>query len=132
MPGRATAVSNGSQLQSAVAALATELALDVRREVRAGRRLWGKERKIDLVLTQPGSGKRLGVECKFQAGSGSADEKVPATIRDIESWPIPGIVVFSGAGFDRTKSYLYATGKAVELTDLEDWLRLYFGLELTK
>ena len=131
MPGQATAVSNGRQLQDAVEALGNALGLDIKREVRAGRRLWGKERRIDLVLTHLRSGKRLGVECKFQAGSGSADEKVPATISDIATWPIEGIVVFSGAGFDRTKSYLYATGRAVELVDLEDWLRLYFGLELS-
>lgn len=130
MPGQMTAVANGRQLQSTVEDMAGQLGLQVQREVRAGRRLWGKERRIDLVLTHPVSGKRLGVECKFQAGSGSADEKVPATISDIATWPIEGIVVFAGAGFERTKSYLYATGRAVEVSDLEDWLRLYFGLEL--
>ena len=130
MPGRATAVENGAQLQRAVAELAVLLGIDVRREVRAGRRLWGRERRIDLVLTHRETNRRLGIECKFQAGSGSADEKVPATISDIASWPIDGLVVFAGEGFQQTKSYLYATGKAVDFVDLEDWLRLYFGLEL--
>ncbi len=74
-------------------------------------------------------GKILGVECKYQGTAGSAEEKIPATIHDIEYWPIPGIVVIDGPGFsENMKGFLMATGKAVWLDDLEDWLRLYFLL----
>jgi hypothetical protein len=39
--------------------------------------------------------------------------------------------VFSGDGFSTNiKSFLIASGRAVELSDLEPWLRLFFGLEL--
>ncbi len=60
-----------------------------------------------------------------------AEEKVPTTIQDISAWPIDGIVVFSGDGFTANmRSFLVSTGKAVELSDLEPWLRLCFGLSL--
>ena len=109
--------------------LAGALGLQARRGVRVGRRLWGAERRIDLVLTDPVQRKSLGVECKFQGVSGSAEEKIPATIADISAWPIPGLVVFEGDGFSANiRSYLFSTGRAVELRDLEAWLRLFFGL----
>lgn len=131
MPGKATAPKSGKALEDAVTQLAKDLELEVRRQVKVGRRLWGQERRIDLILTEPQQRKRLGVECKYQAGSGSADEKIPATIADIAAWPIPGLVVFSGAGFSpNMRSYLISTGRAVELSDLEPWLRLFFGLSL--
>ena len=48
-----------------------------------------------------------------------------------DAWPIPGIVVFSGDGFSPyMRSFLIASGRAVELPDLEAWLRLFFGLPL--
>lgn len=128
MPGRAAAVISGVELQQAVENLGMHLGLEVRSQVRVGRRLWGSERKIDVVLVHPQTRRSLGLECKFQGGSGSADEKIPATISDIAAWPIQGLVVFAGEGFSRNmRSYLLSTGKAVEFEDLEDWLRLYFG-----
>jgi len=54
-----------------------------------------------VVISDEKSGKRLGVECKFQATSGTAEEKIPATIQDIEHWPIPGIEVIDGEGFSK-------------------------------
>ncbi len=131
MPGRAAAPKSGRELEDAVTRLADGLGLQVRRQVKVGRRLWGQERRIDIILTEPVLRKRLGLECKYQGGKGSADEKIPATITDIVAWPIPGLVVFSGAGFTANmRSYLLSTGRAVEMQDLEPWLRLFFGLEL--
>lgn len=129
MAGKATAVTSGNELKSRVAALGRNLGLDVRVEVRVGRRLWGAVRNIDVVLTRSETGQTLGVECKYQGGGGSAEEKVPATIQDIAAWPIPGLVVFGGSGFSPNMiAYFHSTGKAVSLDDLEPWLRLCFGL----
>ena len=129
MPGRATAVTSGAQLEGDVRRVAEELGLAVRRQVRVARRLWGAERKIDLVLTEPSSRRSLGIECKFQRTRGTAEEKLPATIADIAAWPIPGLVVFHGEGFSgNLRQYLYSTGKAVALDELEEWLRLFFGI----
>lgn len=131
MPGRGKAVASGRLLEEAVEALAQDLKLQSRRQYKLGRRIWGAERRIDVVLTEPGSRRRLGVECKFQESGGSAEEKIPLTLQDIAAWPIPGVVVFAGSGFSpNMQSYLLASGKAMHLDDLESWLRLYFGLEL--
>ena len=131
MPGRGAAPQSGKELEDEVARLAEGLGLEVRRAVKVGRRLWGAERRIDLVLIDREQRKSLGVECKFQGGPGTAEEKIPATIADIAAWPIPGLVVFKGEGFTANmRSYLVSTGRAVELDDLEPWLRLFFGLSL--
>ncbi len=131
MAGKAKAVTSGDELVKAVCALATELHLEAREQVRVARRVWGAERKIDVVLRNPKTGKTLGIECKYQAVGGTAEEKIPTTIQDIHAWPIDGIVVFAGDGFtSNMKSFLVSTGKAIEFSDLEPWLRLYFGLPL--
>jgi len=131
MPGGPTAVNSGDALCKEVVLLGESLGLLAREQFKCGRRIWGAERFIDVVLTHPDSRRRLGIECKFQGTSGSAEEKIPATIQDIAAWPIAGLVVFSGAGFSANiKSFLIASGRAVELAELESWLQLFFGLEL--
>ena len=131
MPRKQQAVSNGNELVKAVAQLASKLGLEAKEQVKVARRIWGAERNIDVVLTDPKSRKRLGIECKFQDSKGTAEEKIPTTIKDISAWPIPGIVVFAGVGFtENMKSFLISTGKAVEFSELEPWLRLFFGLSL--
>ncbi len=131
MPGRARAVASGDQLARAVVDLGSELGLEVRQQVQVARRIWGAVRRIDVVLIDPQTRKTLGVECKYQAGGGTAEEKIPATIQDIDAWPIPGIVVFSGDGFTQNmKSFLISTGKPVQLVELRPWLCLFFGLPL--
>lgn len=129
MPGRGAAPQSGATLERAVEQLVLSLGLQARRQVKVGRRLWGSVRHIDVVATDPSTRKSLGLECKFQGGPGTAEEKIPSLITDIGAWPIPGIVVFGGPGFsDNMRLYLHSTGKAVEFDDLEDWLELFFGL----
>jgi hypothetical protein len=129
MPGRATAVRSGDELVREVAALAGLLDLRVRTQVRVGRRIWGAVRRIDVVLTHTETRRTLGLECKFQRELGTAEEKIPSTIQDIAAWPIRGLVVFSGDGFTpNMRSFLIASGKAIEFDDLREWLILYFGL----
>jgi hypothetical protein len=129
MPGKAVAVASGQELARVVASLAIGLGLEVRSEYQVGRRIWGAVRRIDVIITHPQTRKTLGVECKYQAVTGSAEEKIPSTIQDIAAWPIPGIVVFAGDGFSSNmRSFLIASGKAVELEDVRPWLCLFFGL----
>jgi hypothetical protein len=129
MPGRAVAVASGQELARVVASLAIGLGLEVRSEYQVGRRIWGAVRRIDVIVIHPQTRKTLGIECKYQAVTGSAEEKIPSTIQDIAAWPIPGIVVFAGDGFSSNmRSFLIASGKAVELEDVRPWLCLFFGL----
>ena len=116
-------------LTAACASVARELGLDVETEVYVGRRIWGARRRIDIVVTDRVQRRSLGVEAKYQRTAGSAEEKIPSTIEDIRAWPIPGIVCFYGPGFSANmRAFLLSSGKAVELGDLETWLRLYFVL----
>ncbi len=89
MPGGAAAVASGADLEREVVSLAARIGLAVRRQVKVGRRLWGAERSIDVVISRPASNQSLGIECKWQGVGGSAEEKIPATIQDIAAWPIP-------------------------------------------
>jgi hypothetical protein len=131
MSGGATAVASGKALELEVVAVGESLGLQATRQYRLGRRIWGAQRHIDVILTHPQERTRLGIECKFQQSKGSAEEKVPLILKDISTWPIPGLVVFAGEGFTpHMQGYLLASGKAVHLEDLEPWLRLFFGLEL--
>jgi hypothetical protein len=129
MTGGSLAVESGRELEEQVVKVATKLGLLVRRQVKVGKRIWGADRYIDVVVTERESRQSLGVECKYQGAQGSAEEKIPTTIKDIEAWPIPGIVVIYGEGFsERMRAYLYSTGKVVDLEDLGTWLTLFFSL----
>jgi hypothetical protein len=131
MAGKGLAVSNGDELVRAVVAMASELGLESIEQVRVARRIWGAVRRIDVVLTHPQTRKTLGIECKFQAVLGTAEEKIPSVINDIAAWPIPGLVVFGGEGFtENMKQFLISTGKGVEFSELKPWLCLFFGLPL--
>ena len=131
MSGRALAVANGDGLAKAVVQLGRELGLEAIEQVKVARRIWGAERYIDVVLTHPQTRKTLGIECKIQAVRGTAEEKIPATIKDIDAWPIPGLVVFAGEGFtENMRCFLISTGRAVEFDELTPWLCLFFGLPL--
>ena len=113
--------------------IARSLGLDVETEVYVGRRIWGARRRIDVVVSDPGQRRSLGIEVKYQRSAGSAEEKIPSTIEDIRAWPIPGIVVFHGPGFSANmRAFLLSSGKAVGLEDLEVWLRLFFALPVRK
>ncbi len=120
-------------LAAACADVARDLGLQVETEVYVGRRIWGARRRIDVVVNDPSQRRSLGIEVKYQKTAGSAEEKIPSTIEDIRAWPIPGIVVFHGPGFSANmRAFLLSSGKAVELEDLEVWLRLYFALPVRK
>ena len=131
--GRLFEPTSWQGLTAACAEVARDLGLDVETEVYVGRRIWGARRRIDIVVTDRAQRRSLGIEAKYQKSAGSAEEKIPSTIEDIRAWPIPGIVCFYGPGFSgHMRSFLLSSGKAVELSDLETWLRLYFVLPVPR
>jgi hypothetical protein len=129
MAGKGTAVKNGNELKRVVVEIGESLGLNASIEVKVGRRIWGAVRHIDVVLTDSMTRQRIGLECKYQGSTGSAEEKVQATLEDIRAWPIRGLVVIAGPGFSQNmRGYLISTGAVVDVEDLSDWLKLYFGL----
>ena len=129
MAGKGTAVKNGNELKRAVVEIGESLGLTSAIEVKVGRRIWGSVRNIDVVLTDPVTRQRIGLECKYQEAKGTAEEKIQATLEDIRAWPIRGLVVITGQGFSpNMRGYLISTGNVIDVEDLSDWLRLFFGL----
>lgn len=122
-------VTSGSKLERAVADIGSAMGLEVRKQVALGKRIWGRGRRIDVYMRHPDTGQRLGIECKYQNSLGTAEEKIPLTITDIEAWPIRGIVVIHGNGFSPDfKAFIRSTGRVVELEDLPNWLGFYFDI----
>ena len=122
-------IKSGRELEQGVANLGEALGLEARTQVRMGKRIWGRGRQVDVVLRHPNSGQRLGIECKFQNVVGTAEEKIPLTITDIEAWPIRGLVVVHGKGFSPDfRAFIRASGRVVEFEDLANWLGFYFDL----
>ncbi len=68
-------------------------------EVNLGTSIIGKQRRIDLLVLEHGTGVALALECKYQDSSGTADEKIPYALQDLESLRIPSVIVYGGSGF---------------------------------
>lgn len=118
------------QLLDGVAGVADHLGLFVQRNFVLGRTIWGERRKIDLLVTDSFNGRHLGVVCRFQDRSGTTYEKVPLTLDDIEAWPMRGIVVYEGDGFNEGfRGFLRARGNAIAFDEFDAWIRMFFGLE---
>jgi len=72
--------------------------LTVYEEVSLGTSIIGKQRRVDLFVTGP-EGRALVIECKYQEGPGTADEKIPYALHDMEAMRIEGVIVYAGNGF---------------------------------
>lgn len=59
----------------------------------------GKRRRVDLLVVHPHSGRGFALECKYQDSLGTADEKIPYTLRDLEALRMPAAVTYAGRGF---------------------------------
>jgi len=68
-------------------------------EVDLGKSIIGKNRRIDLFLLETQRGLALGIECKYQRVQGTADEKIPYTLKDVEAMRTPGCIVYAGEGW---------------------------------
>lgn len=129
MSEKNNAIENCNDLVKRIVQMAKDLELVAIEQYPAGKRIWGSNRKIDVVMADPKTRKVLGIECKFQKTPGTTEEKIPAVIEDIKSWPISGIIVYGGEGMTQNmKSFLVSTGKALEFDELESWVKLYFGI----
>ena len=124
-------IGTGRQLERAVARLGRAFGLEVYEQHRSGRRIWGRARRIDIMLRDPDQRLRLGIECKYQGTSGTAEEKIPATIQDMEAWAMRGIVVIHGEGFSENfPAFARASGKVIWFEELPDFLIDYFDLPM--
>ena len=122
-------IESGRDLERAVVRAGEALDFEAETQMALGQRIWGRDRRTGVLLTKPETGVMLGVECRFQRTAGSTEEKILATISDINAWPICGMLVMYGDGFSPDfKAFTRSSGKMVEFDELPTWLRFYFGL----
>jgi len=70
-------------------------------EVPLGKTIIGKRRRLDIFLRHETSSLAMGLECKYQASSGTTDEKIPYALADLEAMWIPGCLVYAGNGWSQ-------------------------------
>lgn len=122
-------LTSGARFEADVEAVIRTLGLSYLRQVRMGVSILGRQRLVDFVVYDENR-RQLGIECKYQASSGSAEDKLVHTISDFDGRPVQHILVFGGDGFSKNiKGYLLSTGKAIELEQLRNYLVFYFALE---
>lgn len=68
-------------------------------EVSLGKTIIGKNRRIDVFVLREADQRALAIECKFQNVSGTADEKIPYALQDLEALWIPGCLAYGGDGW---------------------------------
>jgi hypothetical protein len=122
-------VINATQFEKLVCLVAMHQGLDFRWQCYIGKTIYGRRRKVDVVLRHAATGHRLAVECKFQDSSGTTDEKLPYAVLNQKTLPIPGVIVFGGKGWsDGALPWLCANAQATDLANWEDWVRFFFGV----
>ena len=68
-------------------------------EVPLGKTIIGKKRKIDVFVLRPSDQKALALECKYQEGQGTTDEKIHYALADLASLWVPSCLVYAGRGW---------------------------------
>lgn len=70
------------------------------RQYELGKDIYGKKRKVDIVLYHPRlHGDNLVIQCKWQASSGSVEEKYPFEIQSIAQNRTDTIIILDGGGY---------------------------------
>jgi hypothetical protein len=96
---------SGHQYRDVIAAYVhhqySEHGLVVYREVNLGKTIIGKDRQIDVFVVRPVDQKAIAIECKFQDVQGTADEKIPYALDDLEALWVPGCLVYAGRGWSK-------------------------------
>ncbi len=69
------------------------------RQVMVGKTIYDTKRKCDFITYNPFTQKETIIECKWQHGSGSVDEKYPFLVLNIEKSKIDTIIVLDGGGY---------------------------------
>ena len=105
------------------------LGLDYRRRMTVGKTIYGKDREVDVLFRDARNGNRLAIEAKYQRVSGTADEKLPYAVLNLQTLPLPGVIVYGGGGFHLgALHWLCANTKATDIAHLADWLTVFFAL----
>lgn len=115
--------------------------LKVYREVKVGKSIIGKNRSIDVFCVCDATNRAFAIECKYQQNQGTADEKIPYALDDLQALPMPGCIAYAGDGFSvgvrhmlqasRYAAYCLPsegqTDASADTRELEQLLAAHFG-----
>jgi hypothetical protein len=73
--------------------------ISIYREVFAGKSIIGKNRRVDLLLVCEQTNQAYALECKYQGSQGTADEKIPYALEDMQALRMSGCLVYAGEGW---------------------------------
>lgn len=73
--------------------------ITVYREVYLGKTIIGKNRRLDILILEEQTRVAMGLECKYQDTLGTADEKIPYALSDMEHLDMPVCLVYAGKGW---------------------------------
>jgi hypothetical protein len=118
---------SAAEFERLIALIGVQLGLDYRRKLTVGKTIYGKDREVDLLFRH--GELRIAVEAKYQHGRGTADEKLPYAAKNLETLPLPGVIVYGGGGFSPgALHWLCANTKATDVAHLSEWLAVFFAL----
>ena len=95
-----------------------------------GEDIYGKSRRVDFILYHPSRwADCLVIQCKWQASSGTVEQKFPFEVLSIEKNPYATLIVLDGGGYsDGAEKWLAAqagSGKLLHVLDLGDICRFH-------
>jgi hypothetical protein len=82
--------------------------ITIYREVPLGKTLIGKNRRIDIFVIEESTRTALAIECKYQDSAGTADEKIPYALSDLQQIGMPVCLVYAGDGFSLGVEHMLA------------------------
>lgn len=72
------------------------------RQCETGRDIYGKRRRVDFILYHPRKWpSSLVIQCKWQASSGSVEEKYPFEVLSLQADGYPAIILLDGNGYSK-------------------------------
>ncbi len=72
------------------------------RQCEVGRDIYGKNRRVDFLLYHPRKWPTsLVIQCKWQASSGSVEEKYPFEALSIQQGEYPAVILLDGGGYSK-------------------------------
>ncbi len=117
------------EFERLIALIGLSLGLDYRRKLTVGKTVYGRDREVDVLFRDARNGNRLAVEAKFQRVAGTADEKLPYAVLNLQTLPLPGVIVYGGGGFNLgALHWLCANTRATDIARLHEWLTVFFAL----
>ena len=82
--------------------------ITIYREVPLGKTLIGKNRRIDIFVIEESTRTAMAIECKYQDSAGTADEKIPYALADLQQLGMPVCLVYAGEGFSAGVEHMLA------------------------